>query len=105
VACLLTLDTVVNALIVIQVLVQFMAQIVAVTLIRRNRPDIERPFRMPLYPVTSIVAFLGWFYILIASGARYILTGFVLLTFGILAYLWRARRTGEWPFETAGATP
>jgi amino acid transporter len=104
-ACLLTLDTVVNTLIVIQVLVQFMAQVVAVTLIRRNRPDIERPFRMPLYPVTSIVAFLGWFYILIASGTRYITSGFVLLTFGILAYLWRARRTGEWPFESLGATP
>jgi amino acid transporter len=104
-ACLLTLDTVVNALIVIQVLVQFMAQVLAVTLIRRNRPDIERPFRMPLYPVTSIIAFLGWFYILIASGTRYILSGFALLMFGILVYFWRARRTGEWPFESLGARP
>jgi amino acid transporter len=100
-ACLLTLDALINALIVIQVLVQFMAQIVAVTLIRRNRPDIARPFRMPLYPVTSAVAFLGWLYILIASGVVYIASGFALLLFGILAYLWRARRVAEWPFETA----
>jgi len=104
-ACLLTLDIVVNALIVIQVLVQFMAQVVAVTLIRRNRPDIERPFHMPLYPITSVIAFLGWLYILIASGVLYILSGFALLAFGVLAYLWRSRRTGEWPFEAAWATP
>ena len=100
VACLLTLDIVINALIVIQVLVQFMAQVIAVTLIRRNRPDIRRPYSMPLYPYTSIVAFLGWLYILIASGVPYILAGFALLLFGVAFYLLRARRSAEWPFET-----
>lgn len=103
VACLLTLDVLVNALIVIQVLVQFMAQVVAVTLIRRNRPDIHRPFRMPLYPLTSLIAFLGWLYILIASGLPYILAGMALLLFGIATYLVRARLTGEWPFEAKKA--
>ena len=102
VACLLTLDVVINALIVIQVLVQFMAQVVAVTLIRRNRPDIARPYRMALYPLTSIIAFLGWLYILIASGLPYILAGLGLLIFGIAAYLFRARRIAEWPFEAVG---
>jgi amino acid transporter len=99
VSCLLNLDVLINALIVIQVLIQFMAQVFAVTLIRRNRPDIVRPFRMPLYPVTSAVAFLGWLYILIASGTAYIVTGFALLAVGVAAYLWRARRAGEWPFD------
>jgi amino acid transporter len=97
-ACLLDLAVLINALIVIQVLVQFMAQIIAVTLIRRNRPDIVRPFSMPLYPYTSIIAFLGWLYILVASGFRYVLAGVGLLAFGVIAYLWRAHRTGEWPF-------
>ncbi len=99
-ACLLNLDVLINALIVIQVLVQFMAQVVAVTLIRRNRPDIPRPFQMPLYPVTSIIAFLGWLYILVASGAAYIIAGFALLTLGVVAYLWHARSAGTWPFES-----
>jgi amino acid transporter len=98
-ACLLQLDVLINALIVIQVLIQFMAQVVAVTLIRKNRPDIERPFKMPLYPVTSIIAFLGWLYILVASGWPYIAAGFGLLILGIGAYLWRARAACEWPFE------
>jgi amino acid transporter len=96
--CLMTLDVVINALIVIQILVQFMAQILAVTLIRRNRPDIVRPYRMALYPATSVVAFMGWLYILIASGLPYILAGLGLLLFGVTIYLLRARRVAEWPF-------
>src|SRR5581483_5187348 len=98
-ACLLNLDVLINALIVIQILIQVMAQVFAVTLIRRNRPDIKRPFQMPLYPATSIIAFLGWFYILIASGWAYIAAGLGLLAIGIVAYLLRARTLREWPFE------
>lgn len=103
-ACLLNLDVLINALIVIQVLIQFIAQIVAVTLIRRNRPDLRRPFRMPLYPLPSIIALLGWLYILVASGKQYILAGFSLLAIGIIAYLLRARSTREWPFQTLEAS-
>jgi amino acid transporter len=104
-ASMLNLDVLINGLIVIQVLIQFMAQIFAVTLIRRGRPDIARPFRMPFYPVPSIIAFLGWLYILIASGLAYIFAGLALLVLGVAAYLWRARGTGEWPFtgQQAGA--
>jgi amino acid transporter len=98
-ACLLNLDVLINALIVIQVLVQFLSQIVAVVLIRRNRPDIPRPYKMPLYPWTAAIAFLGWTYILVASGLSYIIAGVVLLTVGIAAYLWRARQTMEWPYD------
>ncbi|MBV9081897.1 MAG: amino acid permease [Acidobacteriaceae bacterium] len=102
-ACFLELEVLVDSLIVIQVMIQFMAQVIAVTLIRKNRPDIKRPFQMPLYPLTSIVAFLGWLYILVASGIPYIVTGLVLLLFGIAAYLWRARSYREWPFEAIEA--
>jgi amino acid transporter len=102
-ACLLNLDMLINALIVIQVLIQFLAQVVAVTLIRRNRPDMVRPFQMPLYPWTAVVAFLGWLYILVASGAGYVLAGLAMLGLGIAAYLARARRAGEWPFAAREA--
>jgi amino acid transporter len=98
-ASLLNLSDLITALIVIQVLVQFMAQVVAVTLIRRNRPDIHRPFQMWLYPVTSIIALAGWGFILAASGLKFILWGLALTAFGICAYLWRARTENEWPFE------
>ena len=100
VACLLDLESLVKALIVIQVMIQFLAQVVAVTLIRRNRPDIVRPFSMWAYPVTSIIAFGGWFYILLVSGWQYIVSGIALLVAGIGAYLWRAKNIHEWPYAS-----
>jgi amino acid transporter len=98
VASLLNLSDLITALVVIQVLVQFMAQVVAVTMIRRYRPDIQRPFHMWFYPVTSVIAFAGWAFILAASGMRFILWGIALIAVGIGAYLWRARVQAEWPF-------
>jgi len=97
--CLLNLEVLINALIVIQVLVQFIAQIIAVFLIRKYRPDIRRPFKMPLFYLTGSIALAGWIYILVASGLVYILGGFLLIIIGVSMYMWRARRTGEWPFQ------
>ena len=103
VASLLDLSDLITALVVIQVLVQFMAQVVAVTMIRRYRPDIQRPFQMWFYPVTSVIAFAGWAFILAASGLKFILWGIALIAVGIGAYLWRARVQAEWPFGPAEA--
>ena len=100
-ACVLSLEDLIKALTVIQILIQFMAQCVAVVLLRRNRPDIPRPFSMSLYPVPAVVALAGWLFILAASGLRYVLAGLILMIVGIVAYLWRARRRAEWPFVTA----
>ena len=100
VACLFTLDTLISALIVIQVMIQFLAQVVAIPLIRRRR-DIARPFQMPLYPLTAVVAFAGWLYILVASGWLFIAWGLGLIVIGVGAYLLRARSVQEWPFEAA----
>ena len=49
----------------------------------------------------AIVAFAGWLYILIASGWIFIAWGLGLFIVGIGAYLVRARRVNEWPFEVA----
>jgi amino acid transporter len=100
IACLMDLESLVKALIVIQIMIQFLAQVVAVTLIRRNRPDIARPFSMWAYPYTSIVAFGGWLFILAASGWVYILAGLGLLVAGICAYFVRAKTIHEWPYAS-----
>jgi amino acid transporter len=103
-ACVLDLDVLIKAMIVIQTMLQFMGQCVAVILIRRYRRDIRTPFKMPLFPVPAVLAFLGWGYIVFSSGWQYILAGFALLVAGIAAYLLRAARSkragrvAEWPF-------
>jgi amino acid transporter len=98
-SCLFTLEAVIKALIVIQIVTQFAAQCIAVTLIRRRRKDIPRPFSMPLYPLPAVIALAGWIFILVESGGIYIASGVALLLFGIAVYLWRARARSEWPWR------
>ncbi|MBV9762462.1 MAG: amino acid permease [Acidobacteriaceae bacterium] len=101
--CFLSLEALIKALIVIQIITQFIAQCIAVILIRRRRAR-ALPFRMPWYPVPALVAIGGWIFILVESGAWYIASGFALLALGVAAYLWRARRLMEWPWNARTVT-
>src|SRR5207237_4311694 len=53
------LGTVIDALVTMRILVQFIGQIGAVTVLRRRAPDMPRPYRMWLYPLPSLIALLG----------------------------------------------
>jgi amino acid transporter len=89
-ACLWTLDEVITALITSRILIQFVGQIFALQHLRKHRSDIHRPFRMWLYPVPSIIAFIGWAYVFVTSGWRYVSFGMLTLLAGVVAYwLWR----------------
>ncbi|HKB12049.1 MAG TPA: APC family permease [Vicinamibacterales bacterium] len=61
--CFFTLGQLVNWLIQVQILLQFVWQCAAVILLRRYRPDIAKPFRMWLYPLPAIVSLAMWLYI------------------------------------------
>ena len=94
-ASLWDLDAVIAALLTSRILVQFIAQIVALDYLRRRRTDIARPFRMWLYPLPSVVAFLGWSYIFLASGWNYVGFGLATLGAGVAAWwAWRRLRPG-----------
>lgn len=64
VACALPLGTVIDALLTTRIVVQFMGQIGALVLLRRNRPDLARPYKMWLYPLPCFVALAGWLFLL-----------------------------------------
>jgi amino acid transporter len=96
--CALSLKELISIILVTQIVIQFIAQCVAVVLIRRYRKHIHLPFRMWLYPIPMILALLGWLVILVTSGWRYVLLAFCVLALGTAAYLWRALRRQDWPF-------
>jgi hypothetical protein len=56
---------------------------------------------MWLYPLPILIALAGWTSVVVASGLAYFGVGLGLLLLGIGAYLWRAKRAGEWPFEVS----
>jgi len=92
-ASLFSLDAVISALLTSRILVQFLAQIFALQYLRKHRREIERPFRMWLYPLPSAVAFAGWSYIFLTSGWRYIGFGLLTLVAGAGAYALWVRRS------------
>ena len=96
-----SLGMVIDALITTRILVQFIGQIGAVTLLRRRAPDLPRPYRMWLYPVPSFVALLGWIFIFATTPLTVIAFGLGALVLGVVCFAvwsWRGR---TWPFQAA----
>jgi amino acid transporter len=103
VAGFFSLGTVIDALIVTRILVQFMGQIVGLILLRKNRPDMPRPYRMWLYPVPAAVALLGWIFVFATTQVSVILFGVGVLALGVAAFLLWSWNTKRWPFALAQA--
>ena len=104
VCCLFNLETLITALIVTQTLLQFMGQCVAVMVLRRQKREaVVDSYRMPLYPLPALIALAGWTYIVVTSGARYLLVAGGFLLLGLAAFFYRARLQAEWPFAGESA--
>jgi amino acid transporter len=89
-ASLVSLGWVIDALLIGRILIQFIAQIGAVHLLRTQRPDIERPFRMWLYPLPSLIALVGWTFLFVTAEPQFILFGLGTLAAGVVAFaVWR----------------
>jgi amino acid transporter len=61
--CFFSLGQLVNWLMLIQIVTQFIWQCAAVILLRKYRHDIAQPFTMWLYPVPALVALALWIYV------------------------------------------
>ena len=101
--CFLRLADVIAALVVIRILVQFLAQVVGVMILRRCRPEMARPFKMWLYPAPALVALCGFLYVLLMrpNFQKEVLYAATLIALGLAIYFVRARARGEWPFHSA----
>ena len=94
------LDAVIAALITTRILVQFIAQIQAVDLLRRRRASVS-VFRMALYPIPSAIAIAGWTFIYVTTDWVYLAGGSASLAAGVAAYAawswWRSREGSTVP--------
>ncbi len=92
------LTTVISMLLAVSVLVQSVAQVVALTVLRRRQPDLRRPYREWLYPVPSLIALAGWLYVYFSSGALPIILSLIWIAAGGITFLIWARIEHFWPF-------
>jgi amino acid transporter len=98
--CFFSLQQVITMLVITRILLQFLLQQAGVVLLRIQRPELARPFKMPLYPLPPIVATAGFVFVLVnrahAVGGLAVAAGIAVS--GSLIYFIRARARGEWPF-------
>jgi amino acid transporter len=108
----LRLDEVIAVLIATRIIVQFIGQIFAVRLLRKRKPDLERPYRIWLYPIPNLIALIGWVFIFVTSGLekitvnlwtyeisiKIIYVSLGTLLFGIVCFLLWSRQSARWPF-------
>ncbi|MBV8051241.1 MAG: APC family permease [Acidobacteriaceae bacterium] len=98
--CFLSLADLIAGLVVIRITLQFLVQAIGLIILRWRHPELPRPFRMWLYPLPALIAAGGFIFMVIsrtnsASQLRYAL---LILLSGVLLYLIRSWRNGEWPF-------
>jgi amino acid transporter len=98
VASLFNLDFIIAATLSSRILIQFLGQIIGLTILRKTSPELKRPFKMWLYPIPSIIAFIGFGFIFISSGLEAIGLGLVWLIAGIVFFIYWAKKNNEWPF-------
>ena len=100
IASLFNLDFIIAATLSSRVLIQFIGQIIGLTILRKTQPDLKRPYKMWLYPLPSFIAFIGFAFIFISSGIEAITLGLIWLVVGVVFFFYWAKQNNEWPFKS-----
>ncbi len=104
--CFFRLADVIAALVVIRIIVQFIAQIVGLMILRKTQPEMPRPFKMWLYPLPAIIALIGFSYVMLMRDGflKQVKYAAVLIAAGLIIYFIRSYRRREFPFENKVTT-
>jgi amino acid transporter len=100
-----SLGVVIDVLIATRIIVQFVGQIFAVALLRKNAPKLERPYRIWLYPLPGLIALAGWSFIYLTLDRKVILFSLVALATGAVSFLAWSRSASKWPFTAPSPIP
>ena len=97
----LSLQTVIDALLVTRILVQFIGQIFAVMLLRDRAPGMQRPYRVHWYPLPPLIALAGWLFLFGSAETSLKNYGALALSLGVALFFVWSWRTRRWPFVFA----
>jgi amino acid transporter len=92
------LPDVIGSLVATRVLIQYLPQAIGLFVLRYRAPDLQRPFRMWLYPLPGLISILGWLYILGTAAMKSLIFAVTVLLIGSSIFFIRAKLRREWPF-------
>ena len=95
---LFTLTTIINAAVATLLIIQSLAQVAAIIVLRRRQPNLVRPYRQWLYPVPTVIAGVGWIYIYLSGTWLSIGLSLGWIAIGSVAFLIYAKTENTWPF-------
>jgi len=84
--CFFSLGQIVNWLILVQIVSQFIWQCAGVLLLRRFRTDLPQPFVMWLYPIPALVALVLWIYVFLSAPMSGIVFSIGFVAAGVMAF-------------------
>lgn len=85
---LFRLGEVITAILMMRMLVQFVSQAVGLILLRYQRREAPRPFRMPLFPLPAVLSIIIWLFIFLSNEVKYqIFAACIVVSGTILFYL------------------
>jgi amino acid transporter len=92
------LNDVINMLLAAAIIVQSIAQIAALVVLRKRQPGLKRPYRQWLYPVPCIVALFGWLYVYVSASPMSLILSGAWIVAGLVVFVVWARLNKSWPF-------
>jgi amino acid transporter len=98
---LFKLSEAISAILAMRIMIQFVGQAVGLLILRSRKNGVYFPYKMPLFPLSVIVAILMWLFILISTGTKLMFAGLVVIFLGGIVYFIKARIRNEWPFLSA----
>ncbi len=92
--CFFPLAIVIQSAVTVRIVIQFIGQIFAIHVIRREGTH-PLPFRMCLYPLPSLIALIGWVFLLATSEGYLLNLLFVVYGSGLLVFILRDQLTAR----------
>ena len=96
VCCYFPLQDVIDAAVAVRILIMFIGQTIGLHLLRKLRPDFPLPFRMRLYPLPSLIALVGWIFLLATSNWQVLATALGVTASGVpVFFVWKWFKSRE----------
>jgi len=69
--------------------------------LRKNEPELPRPYRIWFYPLPNLLALIGWTFVFATTDWTIIAFGLGTLVIGVVCFILWSRHTQQWPFARA----